>query len=138
MKELMKKVLTVTMASIMVLSMLTACGAPKAEEPEAEAPVVEVEEQEAEAPAEEEAEAPASSGEVVKWAVSEYIVDWAQDVANQFTAQTGKEVEVIEVSGEDGDSKFMMMMQSAETAPDLIQQDGFLVNLVQVVDYLLT
>ena len=129
MKELMKKVLTVTMASIMVLSMLTACGVPKAEEPEAEAPVVEVEEQEAEAPAEEEvAEAPASSGEVVKWAVSEYIVDWAQDVANQFTAQTGKEVEVIEVSGEDGDSKFMMMMQSAETAPDLIQQDGFLVK----------
>jgi len=129
MKGLMKKVLTVILASVMVLSMLTACGTKK-EEPapapaEAEAPAVE----EAEAPAAEEAPAEESaSGDTIKWAVSQYIVDWAQDMATKFEAEKGKKVEVIEVSGEDTDSKMMMMMQSPETAPDVLQNDGFMVK----------
>ena len=127
MKGLMKKVLTVIMASIMILSMLTACGTPK-EDPAPEAPVEEAEApvEEAEAPEEEAAEP--ASGDVIKWAVSQYIVDWANDMGSKFTAETGKAVEVIEVSGEDSEAKFMMMMQSPETAPDVLQNDGFMVK----------
>ena len=73
---------------------------------------------------------------VIKWACSQYIADWCSEVAAAFTAETGKAVQIIEVAGDDAATKFLMMMQSGETAPDVIQEDGFMVKSDAAAGYL--
>lgn len=69
------------------------------------------------------------SEEVIKLAVGADRVDLYRGFADKFEeANPGKTVEIIEiVQGSDMYTKITMMMQSPETSPDLITEDGFMI-----------
>lgn len=93
----------------------------------------------AETPKENSSETEEQSGEkeVVKIAVSTYNTDWAEPVIKAYEdANPNVDVELIEVSGNDMNTKLTMMMQSEETAPDVIAEDGFMVKADAAAGYL--
>jgi multiple sugar transport system substrate-binding protein len=158
MKKL-KRTFAIVMASLMLLAALTACGgndgnsggsAPASsastgstaesaasESSAAESAIPASAEPESSASAEEAAPPAEGGSEVIKFAISEYIYDWGKERADAFMAENpGKTVELIEIAGEDAATKMLMMMQSAETAPDVIQEDGFMVKPDAAAKYL--
>lgn len=81
--------------------------------------------------------APAGDGETLKLAIGTDRIPWIEPLLQQFTEQTGNPVEVIEiVSGSDMYTKITMMMQSAQTSPDVITEDGFMINSDAAAGYL--
>ncbi|MDO4272244.1 MAG: extracellular solute-binding protein [Eubacteriales bacterium] len=75
--------------------------------------------------------------ETVKIAVSTYNTDWAQPVIEAYEKENPNvDVELIEVSGNDMNTKLTMMMQSEKTAPDVIAEDGFMVKADAAAGYL--
>lgn len=68
-------------------------------------------------------------GETIKLAVGSDRVDFYRGIADKFEEENpGKTVEIIEiVQGSDMYTKITMMMQSPETSPDLITEDGFMI-----------
>ena len=66
---------------------------------------------------------------VIKMAVGSDRVDFYRGLADEFEKQNpDKKVEIIEiVQGSDMYTKITMMMQSKETSPDLITEDGFMI-----------
>ncbi len=67
--------------------------------------------------------------ETIKLAVGSDRVDFYRGIADKFEEENpGKTVEIIEiVQGSDMYTKITMMMQSPETSPDLITEDGFMI-----------
>lgn len=75
--------------------------------------------------------APEASGDkVIKVAAIDCWVEWLTEKAAEYeSANPGTKVEVVEiVINSDMYSKITMMMKSAQTAPDLITEDGFMVK----------
>ena len=70
-----------------------------------------------------------ADSDVIKMAVGADRVDFYRGLADEFEKQNpGKKVEIIEiVNGSDMYTKITMMMQSKETSPDLITEDGFMI-----------
>lgn len=77
----------------------------------------------------EESSGGSSDSDVIKMAVGADRVDFYRGLADEFEKQnSGKKVEIIEiVNGSDMYTKITMMMQSKETSPDLITEDGFMI-----------
>ncbi|MBS6194137.1 MAG: extracellular solute-binding protein [Clostridiales bacterium] len=78
------------------------------------------------------------SDEVIKIALSANDVElFYGDVIEKFEAETGKDVETIEIpQGADMYTKITMMMQSPETCPDVIAEDGFMIMSDAKANYL--
>ncbi len=68
--------------------------------------------------------------ELIKFAVPSWMLDWSEKQVDGFMTENPQyEVELIEiVSGPDMNTKMTMMMQSSKTCPDVIDEDGFMIN----------
>lgn len=78
------------------------------------------------------------AGNVIKLAINTEKVEWIQGELEAFKANhPDTDVEIIEiVSGSDMYTKITMMMQSSQTSPDLITEDGFMINSDAAAGYL--
>lgn len=85
-----------------------------------------------------ESDADSQVGGLIKVAVGSTRISWMEGELEKFKAQNpGVEVEVIEISGgSDMYAKITMMMQSGQTSPDLITEDGFMINSDAAAGYL--
>lgn len=76
--------------------------------------------------------APAASAEedkVVKLALQGDSLTWQQEIVDKFEAETGYKVEPILIpADQDMYTKTMLLMESADTCPDVIAEDGFMVK----------
>ena len=76
--------------------------------------------------------APAASAEedkVVKLALQGDSLTWQQEIVEKFEAETGYKVEPILIpADQDMYTKTMLLMESADTCPDVIAEDGFMVK----------
>lgn len=129
----MKKILAMIMTLVLCFSLLSGCSAPQSSAPAATAPAGQTNTPATDAP--KQSDAPAA--QTVKIAISSYNADWATGVIQEYMdANPNVTVELIEVSGNDMNTKLTMMMQSEETAPDLIAEDGFMVKSDAAAGYL--
>ena len=81
---------------------------------------------------------PASASEVIKIAVGTDRINWLQSQLEAFKAENpDTDIQIIEiVNGSDMYTKITMMMQSAQTAPDVFTEDGFMINSDAAAGYL--
>lgn len=71
----------------------------------------------------------AEESKVVKFAFQGDEVTWQQEIIDKFEAETGYTVEVILIpSDQDQYTKTMLLMESEDTCPDVIAEDGFMVK----------
>ena len=71
----------------------------------------------------------AEENKVVKFALQGDKLTWQQDIVDKFEADTGYTVDVTLIpSDQDQYTKTMLLMDSAETCPDVIAEDGFMVK----------
>lgn len=75
------------------------------------------------------ATASAEESKVVKFALQGDSLTWQQEIVDKFEAETGYKVEVVLIpSDQDMYTKTMLLMESADTCPDVIAEDGFMVK----------
>lgn len=74
----------------------------------------------------------ADGSKVVKFALADSSkggLTWQQEIVDKFEEETGYTVEVTLIpTNQDMYSKIMMLMTSEETCPDVIAEDGFMIN----------
>jgi len=95
----MKKNLLTLLALLVTISMLAAqCAAPATEAPPPAEEKPAAEEPAKEEPAEEEPAPAEPSGVTITWAtIAGFYTDWAEEVAKEFEAKTGHNVEVVDI-----------------------------------------
>lgn len=132
-----KRLITMLLAVSLTLTFVGCGGSGSSGESVSETRADESEETAKSEEADSKDESDAAEKETVKWAVSTYNMDWVNPVAEAFEKENPNiDVEIIEVSGNDMTTKLTMMMQSEETAPDLIAEDGFMVKADVAAGYL--
>lgn len=85
------------------------------------------------------ADVPEGEESIIKLAISTgNRMEWAQTVGDAYMAENpGTKIEYIEiVSGSDMYTKITMMMQSGQTSPDIITEDGFMIHSDAAAGYL--
>lgn len=132
-----KRVLAGLLSAAMMATLLTGCGggndsvgdSSNGETKETGAETDAETEEESES---EQSETDADSSKVVKFALSDSSqggLTWQQPIIDKFEEETGYTVEVTLIpSKQDMYSKIMMLMTSEETCPDVIAEDGFMIN----------
>ena len=139
-----KKLLAVLLSTAMMTGLLAGCGgggndsasdSAPAEKQDTQAGAEKQQESEpaqAETGTESESQASGDGSKVVKFALSDSSkggLTWQQEIVDKFEEETGYTVEVTLIpTNQDMYSKIMMLMTSEETCPDVIAEDGFMIN----------
>ncbi len=139
-----KKLLAVLLSTAMMTGLLAGCGgggndsasdSAPAEKQDTQAGAEKQQESEpaqAETGTEFESQASGDGSKVVKFALSDSSkggLTWQQEIVDKFEEETGYTVEVTLIpTNQDMYSKIMMLMTSEETCPDVIAEDGFMIN----------
>lgn len=131
---MLRKVLSLSVATVLCFSM-AACGGKTEQPTDKETETEQTEDSK-------ETEASAEEGQpsgTVKLAVGTDRLEWIESELVRFKEiQPDLEVEVIEiVSSADMYTKLTMMMQSPQTCPDIMAEDGFMINADAAAGYLL-
>lgn len=125
-----KKRVAGLLAAIMCISMVGCGGSENAENSDAEGGTSqEASSEETDSSEDSGGESESGSGDTIKIALGANDIDlFYGPLIEQFEEETGKDVEIIEIpQGADMYTKITMMMQSPETCPDLITEDGFMI-----------
>jgi len=141
---MLRKVFSVLLSIILCASLIACNGAQdsaptKTSSSEAEATEVAKPVDETESvPAEDADTMDTGDTQLIKLAIGTNRIEWIEGELEAFKAENpGTEIEIIEiVSGSDMYAKITMMMQSEQTSPDVISEDGFMINSDAAAGYL--